>query len=123
METILTTALSWLEKGLWMPFFVLIIGVLVFLVIKNGKENSEKREKLILEDAKKREEYLLSALEKRDAESKEDKKALMNFIDNVGDSLNKLTSCMQGIQTQIEYNNKEISMRFDFIEKKIDNIS
>lgn len=102
--TILNTALEWLKQGLYIPLFVLIIGVLGYVLYKTITKNAENREK-----------YLMDVLDKKDVESKEDKKSYLNALELYHKGMSEITMTIKEMNTTF-------SMRLDFIEKKIDDI-
>jgi hypothetical protein len=70
---VFNTVVTLMKDGLYMPVFIIIIGVLVWLVIKNYRADSLRREQLLLDmvDANKlesigREDRLMSHLAKTD---------------------------------------------------------
>lgn len=120
---LIKTVLEFLNKGAWLPLSVFIIVILLAILMRK----SDKREK-----------YLLDAIDKKEAESKTDKEALlsahkenqtslMGFIDKQNkliESQNhtntEVVHCIQDIRTQIKSEMDKVNIRLDYIEEKID---
>jgi hypothetical protein len=105
METIISTCLEWLAKGLYIPFFVVIIGIIVWLFYKQMIKNADEAKK----SADKREQYLLDALDKKELEGKEDKKLWSDSLKEISKTLSQIAISMEKFDMRLEYiENKKI---------------
>lgn len=109
MTDFLKLAYELIKNGLWLPLAVLIIGALVFWLIKTVQDNSKKRE-----------EYLLKEIDSKNEESKKDKQDWKTLIELYHTSQKEIVASIKDIQAQFEKSMGMMDMRLDYIEKSID---
>lgn len=101
-ESIFNTAMEWLKNQMYLPLFILALGVFGYFILN-----------YVIKSSSKREQYLIDVLNKKEAESKEDKANYLKTLDLYHKGIHDITST-------IEKMNTTFSTRFDYIEKIID---
>jgi uncharacterized membrane-anchored protein YhcB (DUF1043 family) len=81
-----------MKEGAWMPLAVLVIGVLVWLTIKNYRA-----------DAVRREEMLLKMVDENKAESHAREERLMDHLAKTDEAHAKIASTLERIEIRMQY--------------------
>lgn len=87
---------------------MLVIGALVFWLIKTVQDNSKKRE-----------EYLLKEIDAKNEEAKKDKQDWKTLIELYHTSQKEIVASIKDIQSQFEKSMGMVDIRLDYIEKSV----
>ncbi|MEK3792513.1 hypothetical protein MKX42_12370 [Paenibacillus sp. FSL R7-0204] len=102
IAVITKTAIEWLKNGLYIPFFVLMIGILCFYVIKWLRQDSKEREEMLLKETENSKQILLNIIETNKDEAQERESRLMVHLDKMAESNAKTATTLERLEIRME---------------------
>ncbi|MCM3131916.1 hypothetical protein M3629_03920 [Paenibacillus polysaccharolyticus] len=97
---------GFLKTGAWMPLAVLAISVLIWIMIRDQKEQIKESR----EESNKREQKLNELIDANKAEAKEREERLMTHLDKTERVQARMVATLERIQTRMEYIERAVNI-------------
>lgn len=97
---VFNTLVDLMKNGLYMPVFIIIIGVLVWLIIKNYRADSLRREQL-----------LLNMVDENKQESIGREERLMSHLAKTDEAHAKIASTLERIELRMQYIEQAVNIK------------
>lgn len=103
-------AFTLLKDGAWMPLAVLVIGVLVWLMLRAQKEQTAANR----EDAQKREAKLMAFVDENKAEALAREDRLMEHLTKTEEVQTRIVSTLERMEMRMQYIERAVNIEIKY---------